>query len=198
MIINIRGTSGSGKSSLVRQAMSAWGPFVVGLQNPLRKKATPLVYRSTMPRHGRQVSVLGSYETPCGGCDTIPTQDMICDLVRQEAALGHHVLLEGLLMSHLYGRYTALADEQTALGHPFIFGFLDTPIGVCLDRINARRRERGNDEPVNPRNTETKFRSILGCRAKLDKAGYLVVALPWQEPLTALDALLAGPVRRIA
>ncbi len=108
--------------------------------------------------------VMGSYENVCGGCDTIKTQDEICDRVRRFAPLGH-VLFEGLLMSNIFSRYNDLARELDPI--PYIWAFLDTPLQLCLDRINARRKARGKLEPVNPFNTTAKWTQTKSCARKV-------------------------------
>ena len=42
-----------------------------------------------------------------------------------------------------------------------MFAFLDTPLSVCLARIAARRLAKGNDKPVDPKNTAVKHANIV-------------------------------------
>lgn len=150
MIINVRGTSGSGKTTVVRELM-ARANLVAKIGDNAKK---PDAYRLAFPLF--DLYVIGSYENVCGGCDAISTQDEICNRVRCYAPMGH-VLLEGLLMSHVFSRYAALAMELQRQEISSIFGFLDTPLDVCLARVNARREARGQTEPVNPTNTTDKW-----------------------------------------
>src|SRR5208283_34697 len=109
-IVNIRGTSGAGKSTLVRRFLDTYnGQALRGPDGKIRG----YVCRAKS-EYGLQgdVYIVGSYERPTGGCDGVKTQDEICDRVREFAALGD-VLYEGLLVSGLFGRYNALAEELT-------------------------------------------------------------------------------------
>jgi hypothetical protein len=143
VIINIRGTSGSGKTTVVRGIMAK------GIAAPMGENSKkPDGYLVKLPFAPKPLFVVGSYENTCGGCDAISTQDEICDRVRAYASLGH-VMMEGLLMSHSFARYAALDRELHAQGHHCIWGFLDTPLEVCLDRVRARR-EAARLAKVNP------------------------------------------------
>src|SRR5678815_5091805 len=101
LVVNIRGTSGSGKSTIVRGIM-AKGATVI----PIGEDRKPDGYIITGPLFKRPVYVVGPYTTACGGCDQITTQDEICDRIRAYSTLGD-VLVEGLLMSHSFARYAA-------------------------------------------------------------------------------------------
>ena len=155
MIINVRGTSGSGKTYTVRSFMEAYGPDHT-IADREGKVVAHCIYYKMMP-----VFFIGSYKNICGGCDAIPTQDLACSYVRHFSLYGH-VIFEGLLMSHLYARYAALYKELTQeYNTPFTFAFMDTPLELCLERVKARRLEKGNTKEFNPANTIGKYNSVL-------------------------------------
>ena len=159
MIIQIRGTSGSGKSTVMRTVMNLLGGFPAVLRPVFvegRKK--PLYYS------GAGVSVLGHYESPCGGCDTIHGYEALLSLTRERAAAGH-VLMEGLLLSEdSKNTLTLPADTLRVI-------FLNTGLETCLERIRGRRAARGNDKPLNVDNTANRVRTIARARTKLEAAG---------------------------
>ena len=160
MIINIRGTSGSGKSTLARRVMGAY----TGCRNRVKQKGRkqPIGYICTRPDGGKPLYVLGHYESPCGGCDTIKTYDEVFQRVRDVHEAGYDVLFEGLLLSTETQRVIELALELPTL----IIG-LDVPVDVCLESINTRRRVKKPDaEPVNPKGTESKHRTNQRAMAK--------------------------------
>lgn len=165
MIINIRGTSGSGKSSLVRELMNQADEI-----EEIRPASAggKLVGYSLEGLADKDVHVVGSYHTACGGCDGIKTQDEVCARVRRFAKMGH-VVFEGLLISHIYGRYKALHQELDGLmgQGPYHWLFLDTPLEVCLENVAKRREARGNTAPLNPTNTIQKWHDS---RRVFDKA----------------------------
>lgn len=175
-IINIRGTSGSGKSTLVRSLIQAFrGQPIIGARGKIQGYVLDNGTR-----------VVGSYENPCGGCDAVPTQDEVCDLVQRFAAEGN-VVFEGLLVSGLFSRYNSLADQLALRGHHTIFGFLSTPIEECISRVQERRMRRGNSKPFSPVNTIAKFHAVVSTSAKLSAAGKDVRTLPHDR--SALEML---------
>lgn len=151
MIISIRGTHGSGKSTIVKSLIEKYKVLPLGLG----KK--PEGYRINVPWLEQPVYVVGSYLTACGGCDGIQPYDLIWPRVQQYASLGH-VLFEGALVSSSYGNIGRASVEYDP---NFVFAFLDTPLKVCLERIVARRAAKGNNKPLDPKNTEIKYNGIL-------------------------------------
>lgn len=184
MIVNVRGTSGSGKTELVRRVMSAYTTLEhIG---PVKKPDGYVLTMSGRP----DLYVVGSYQNVCGGCDGIKTQDEICDRVRRWAPQGN-VLLEGLLMSHLFSRYADLARELRPINR-MVFAFLDTPLELCLDRVRRRREERaaaaGREAgPLNPKNTETKWRDCRRCHQKFKDTG---LDARWVSHLDGVEQVL--------
>ena len=162
MILNFRSTSGGGKTTTVRGIMSK------GKVIPLGKNIKdPEAYCVIIPAAGRPVYVLGSYEQTCGGMDRVQKQDYICNLILKYAVQGH-VLVEGLLMSHTFGRYASLDREMHKQGIHYVWAFLDTPLELCLERGTARRETRrlakANPppfKPLNPENTTSAWNAMF-------------------------------------
>lgn len=178
-IINIRGTHGSGKSTVVKRVLERYGSTRLG------NDKKPEGYRVDLP-WGKQLYVVGSYETACGGCDAIQPYSLIWPRVVEYAQLGH-VLFEGALVSSSYGNIGRASEEY---GDQFVFAFMTTPLEVCLQRIAARRLARGDTRPLNPKNTEGKLRSIQGSLPKIIALGRRVVMLDYRHPLPQLLGLL--------
>lgn len=136
-IVNLRGTSGSGKSTVIRKVMETY-PQKVGVKKKGRER--PIGYICTWPKipEGRRpLFVVGHYETDCGGCDTITNVQEVYDMVVQASQdYGYDVLYEGLLISAEYRRTHAMSIDPN-LDH-YTVG-LDVPLEVCLASINARR-----------------------------------------------------------
>jgi len=161
MIINIRGTSGSGKTTLVRRIMERFGPAEVDRKEGV-KKAQGYFLR-------KDLYILGSYETDCGGCDTIKTQDEIQQRVLDRHAADHSVLFEGLLVCNSYGRWKQVAEQP---GMDFRFVFLSTPKEECIQAVLDRRIARGNTKPADERMIynltrmyDTNVKTLGKCRA---------------------------------
>jgi len=186
MIINIRGTSGAGKSTLVKAIMDKYVSMTV-YKEAGRKQ--PIGYLC-MPAAGsdlKSMAVIGHYETPCGGCDTIPGMEKIFNLVRMSYEDGHHVLFEGIMI---------VADSKWCKGlHedglPLKVITLDkVPIEVCLSSVNHRRMQRmGPDKytPVNPKNTEKRVKPIANSVDRLRAAGIHVENCDRDEALAFIS-----------
>lgn len=165
MIIQLRGTSGSGKSTAVREVMARYGQripvFIAGRKQPLG-------YYCTHPQGGRTLAVVGHYEVACGGCDTIPSYDRTIELVRKAHGDGNDVLFEGLIMSSESRRCSAMAND----GLPYRVLALDTPIELCLAGVNARRRAKDPNKPdVDPKNTIGKIKVVQNAMVRLASLG---------------------------
>jgi hypothetical protein len=159
LVVNIRATNGGGKTTIMRKLIENFEG------QPILTDAGKI--EGYLLNTGTRI--VGRYETPTGGCDGIKTQDEICALVRKYAALGN-VVFEGLLVSGLFSRYSALADSMPS--DKFIFAFLDTPLEKCIAQTLGRREAKGNTKPFDPYKTlEPKFRAILASRQHLEEAG---------------------------
>lgn len=184
MIINIRGTSGSGKSTLIRSIMEHYEEkephFIKG-----RKR--PLYYLLTSPSSRKRLAVIGHYESPCGGCDTITSQDDIFQLVRDHHAAGHDVIFEGLLIGAEFNRTKALCDAHP--GHVHIIN-LTTPLEDCVAGVQARRTARGDERPLNPKNTESKFKQVKRLKQRFEEAGIKVREGDRDEALALVEQIL--------
>ena len=158
MIVNIRGCHGSGKTTIVREFMKYLPCEVLG------KPKKPWGYRLDATGAGltQPIMVVGSYEYKFGGADSMGTMLEIAERTVQASEFGH-VLMEGVLVSRLNlgGTVAPVLKEHNA-----IFGFLDTPYDVCLERVLARRAEAGNTKPFDP---EKNMRDVYkGCHRSYD------------------------------
>jgi len=141
IIINPRGTSGSGKTELVRRLLADYGWNSAGSPEPLRRpgRDRPIGYRLQHPLGRAPLMVLGHYDRPTGGCDTIGAMDGGLDeiyrLANRWASAGHDVLLEGSAWSADYMRSAALAAR-----HSLYVLFLSTTVEQCARNLVRRRR----------------------------------------------------------
>lgn len=201
MIINVRGTSGSGKSTIVQQLRKLYlftKPHHVGdiapmlsenaeantwaeLYPHLAKRKRPLFLELQHPRNEANLFVIGHYDTACGGCDTIAKKqfDTVYDLVHRLARVGD-VLFEGLLVTAEIERALKLPKDDTQ------FVMLTTPLEECLAGIQARRDARGDTREVNPRNTISKFKAMDNVRRRLREGGMTVLDLDREGALARI------------
>lgn len=176
-VVQLRGTSGSGKSTIVREIISmrrARGDELEKIYEEGRKQ--PLAYRLSGRPGVRPLVIIGHYETACGGCDTIASMDKIFNLVKFHYDLDCDVLFEGLLISAELNR-TASLHEYTDGAYYNIT--LDTPLDICIAGIMERRQaKKGPDAPqVNPKNTTSKHKQVIRNAEVLGQKGFNVQVL---------------------
>jgi predicted kinase len=180
MIINIRGTSGSGKSTVVRGLMAKF-PVI----NKMGDSKKPEGYEClnsihpdgafTVSSERRALYVVGRYESVCGGCDTIRTPDEIANRIRNYIANAplrasqFDLVFEGLLISRTFDRYRLLALEFAP--QKYVWAFLDTPLEICLERVAQRRAEKGVLKPLNPANTTDTWKRNVHLYTQAKQAG---------------------------
>lgn len=182
MIINIRGTSGSGKSTMARELMAL---YPCRIPRHIEGRKQPIMYVLTGDGHP-PLSVLGHYETACGGCDTITSLDTIGQLAAGQAALGHNVLMEGLLWSAETRRTIELAGL-----FPLTVIALDIPLQVCLDSVNQRRWAKDPTKPpVNAKNTMSKHKAVQSTTRKMAASGVTTHVFTDRAPALALAKTL--------
>lgn len=166
MILQVRGTSGSGKTTVMRKVMQilrdwGWNDAPVYVE----KRRNPLYYVGKL--NGLSVIVLGAYTdySQCGGCDTIGSARQVAELTARllNDDPSSTILQEGLLLSEDVKWSSQMSDLRVY--------YLATPLEQCLRQIEGRRREAGNDKPLNPDNTVRRVGVIERSRVKLSEAG---------------------------
>lgn len=171
MIIQIRGTSGSGKSTIVRRIMERYP-----VREPWREGRRKQPWGYHLRREsGRELYVPGHYEIECGGMDTLPRLSEALPQVLTEHELGgRDVLMEGLLASEDVKQLTSLGWASSDLSEKLVVIHLTTPIDECLAAIRERRARRGNSNPLSEKNTRARVATIERACARLRAAGVQV------------------------
>lgn len=165
-VLDIRGTHGSGKSFVPHQLLNTQGYVVrpwVG--HPLTYEGKPQILGYYLPE--LNLTIIGKYETACGGCDGIKTQAEIKARVEEASKTGH-VLLEGILVAHTFGPWEEFSRPW---GDQWRFLFLDTPLSVCIDRVNSRRAAAGKEPLADPKNIVRDHARINALAGQFHKAG---------------------------
>ncbi len=181
MIVNLRGTNGSGKSTVIFQLLDGKTVEVVPLASYQSKAGRERFVEGYLCQE-LDLVVVGKYATACGGCDGIPTQDLICESVRKASTLAQNVLFEGVIVSTLFSRYSDLAKE---LGG-FTFAYMDTPLETCLARIQARN----GGKPIKEDLVASKVRAILSTKEKARSAGHQVLDVPHKDATKSILNLI--------
>jgi thymidylate kinase len=189
-IVSIRGTHGSGKSTVVRKILEKYGAVEI-VDSTKPKK--PLGY-DVLLSNKEILFVVGSYRTPCGGCDAIQPYAEIWPRIESAADSGKHVLFEGALVSSSYGNIGRSSEKY---GDQMVFAFLDTPLEVCLERIQQRRLARGDSRPLDETSTTHKFNAIQKSEVKIQQEfGRKVVQLDYSKPVTQVLKLFGVTMRK--
>jgi hypothetical protein len=179
MLINLRGTHGAGKSTVVRKLLDANAARpIFGALGP-----RPEAYELTVAGEIKTF-VIGPYNTVCGGCDAVQPYELICPLIEKYAAAGH-VIFEGALISSCWGAVGLLMERWK---REAIVVFLNTPADECVRRVMARRQQRGDGRVFNPANLIQKHATIARLKQKLDAAGVVQTVAVSSENVAAVIA----------
>jgi hypothetical protein len=132
--------------------------------------------------------MVGHYETTCGGCDTIDTIDNVYKYIHKALDQGCDIVYEGLVCQSDTNRCIALKDKDL---HVI---FLDVHIDICLDAVQSRRSERGDDREFSPKNTIVKSTSFPAQKRKFTAAGVKYYEMTRDEALYFSMQKLGWPV----
>ena len=192
--VKIGGTNGSGKTCLARAFMKLWDfkPECFTGKTKVAQYVARVKPGQPLSKLFNKVVVLGSYETVCGGMDTINDKNILRPLVEQYCTNKDKrtlVFLEGLLVGGTYGYLGELSERSKV---PWLYGFMDTPYDVCVSRVEARRLERGNDKPFDGmRSLHGKIRGCKSTAARAASGGHVVVWIDHKlSPERQVKALL--------
>ncbi len=156
MILSIRGTSGSGKTHLAKTLLHSTGIYGPPVSHHAKGRKQPYFYIRPHLSGGRDLVILGHYESATGGVDTISGNDIPFELAREHYSQNRDVFMEGLLLSAEQHRTARLHED----GIPVRLFYLSTSLEDCLASVRARREARGNTAPLNPDTTASRHRAI--------------------------------------
>lgn len=175
-VVNIRGTSGSGKTTVVRKVMENFKGEVLPVRGVMGGRERMIGHQMG------NVFIAGNYQgATCGGCDGFSWKgaaDEICDLIHHKSQFGP-VVAEGLMIASWgTGRLLDLWERCEKKLHVIM---LTTPLEVCLESVNKRRREKAlslgkpDPGPVNPENTTSKYHGSLKGAQNLQARGMTTI-----------------------
>jgi hypothetical protein len=132
VLINLRGSSGSGKSTIVRGLIERYGSRpIYDLLGP----RSPEAYR--LDRAPGRVYAIGPYIAACGGCDAVGSMNLVLSLLRAYHAKGT-VIFEGLLISSMYG---SVGQFLESYGKDALVAFLTTSRERAYQQLRKRQAE---------------------------------------------------------
>jgi len=156
LIISIRGTSGTGKTTLARRVLFDEGVYGPARQVYKERRRVPLYYvREALAPGRRGIAILGSYENTTGGCDTISGNDIPFEMMRVIHD-SYDCFFEGLLMSAEQHRTAKLHRD----GYPVHLFYLNLSLEECLRSVEIRRAARGVTAPLNPKTTASRHSAL--------------------------------------
>lgn len=180
MIINIRGTNGSGKSTV---ATGFLGRFPRRERYGCFGTRYPQAYEVDCGLD-KYLYVIGPYVSPTGGADVVVGHgfDRLIELVAQYAQVGH-VLFEGMAISNSFG---SIGEWLLKHKHESIVAFMDTPLRLCLEALS--KRQAASSRPGNSAHVAEKYKQILRVRDRMSQAGIRVEDL---NRVTGVDTILS-------
>lgn len=190
-IVKLTGTSGSGKSTIAHWMLGNLPSKPIGKRPTTRKVARDEDYEITLAdgtlMKPRKIILLGNYDNQCGGCDGIQPYSRIVEKLQHYTSEfpNHNILMEGLLIRG-YGSVGAFIDTLNKRKWKMVYATMDTPLEVCLERIKQRRAKKGVTEPLNPKNTEQKFKSGLADFKTLSERGFTCVWIDHKRPVKSV------------
>jgi hypothetical protein len=179
VIINIRGTNGSGKTTIVKKFLKFPHSELYGVLGVKRPEA----YKVDLGKGAkRPLFVIGSYQSATGGMDALPLSatEQVGLLIKYQK-LGH-VLFEGVVISTYYG---AVGDWLAAHRQEALVIFLNTSLEVCLDSIKTRTGEASRTK-----NVEAKIKSIESARKRMIESGIPTLTLNRDEAFARIKAYI--------
>jgi hypothetical protein len=173
MIINVRGTHGSGKTTLVKRVRDSYTTVTPWMVDGRKRPFGYHLRSDTLS----PLTILGSYENATGGCDTISEIEVMFDAIKTLADGGQNVLFEGIVAQHSSGR---LMDLHKI--HPVDVIVLQTTLEVAIESVKVRRAERGADvENFDPKNVIKEYKSVLSSTKTLIGRGAVIHKLDREE-----------------
>lgn len=180
--INIRGTGGSGKSTLVKRIMERY-PNHANILEEKRRRPMATVHwfdnlNSKSPGRPLGLLVPGHYETACGGCDTVKTVDKVYELIRASSlGDGNNTLYEGIMVMDDVTRAVKFDQDLKKAGGRLVVISLTTSIEECIASIKKRREAGGNEKPLNEKNTRDRMKRQENSLHRLKQAGVELLKL---------------------
>lgn len=160
-LVNIRGTNGSGKSTVpLRMLATDRGAYVFTLNG----KDIATVF----PKYN--FLAIGKYRTKTGGLDGVGTTDEMKNILSLVHYLPYSILMEGILASTVYSTYADLFaeyQEKSPKRKVIVFNII-----LPFDVIKERVLKRNGGKEVKWEQLESKLRTVTKNAKKFEDAGF--------------------------
>lgn len=163
-LVNLRGTNGSGKSSVPFSFINTDSrAFELTYEFNGRNK----VLATVCPTFGWLF--IGAYRTKCGGLDGFKGNDQTADTLEMVWNLPYNILMEGVISSTVYSTYSELFKKVNADNSRHVtIVTLAPPVETCLARIQIRN----GGKPIKSEQVEGKYRTMLRNHEKFTADGF--------------------------
>ena len=168
-IVNIRGTNGSGKSTIPMSMMDDPEMFVI--TKPYQGRPTKIA--TVFPSYGW--IALGTYFNKTGGLDRFKnneiTQKAFWYVLKKYPE--YNLLMEGIISSTIFSTYFELfkAAEEKYTDRKVVVLYLNPDVEICLERI----QQRNGGKPIKEDLVRDKANMILRACKKFKEAGIEVI-----------------------
>ena len=190
LVINVRGGTGSGKSTAVRHLLRN-AALAERISDPWAE-GRPLGYRATGLVEYCDIYVVGDYDDEmrtAGGEDVRRRYGTpyVFDLLNELVEHGH-VLIEGRTYNTIITMWRRLHEVIVPRGHELIMATLDTSVNQRVANIRARRNLRQQaDRPIELDAVRAEARGIDSMQRTQRRAGLECRVVPWAS---ASDVIL--------
>lgn len=183
MIVQIRSTSGGGKTTCMRYLLEC--AQTQPRQYELPSGQITQVNEGTWKGH--DFIAVGPYDKPgTGGCDRIKLVTDVIAVVHDYARNDPRAIIafEGLLLAHSWGQMGESLHPE--YGHRYYNMFLDTSEQQCIENVLQRRLDRGdhNDDPARiakiVANIEADYYRVQLAYARVKNRGGNRVDIPYE------------------
>lgn len=184
--INVRGCNGSGKTTVLRNYAQSIDPTTGGEIKTINvedvgHKPIPFTFLSN------GVAILGDYtlashKNTTSGCDRVKTQLAVKTALERVPKEVKAVLFEGVIVSTIFQPWS---DWSKANGG-MIWAFLDTPLDLCLQRI----QERNGGKEINAALVGDKHKGIERLHQKAKDADEVTFTLDHTQSLADLAEII--------
>lgn len=182
LLVNIRGTNGSGKSTIPMSMLSDPHLYLLTWYN--NGKVRP--FATVFPSFG--FVALGTYKNKTGGLDTYKNNEDTRKALELVWRLPYHIIAEGVISSTIKSTYSklfaTLKSKHPEYEREVVVVSLVTPLEVCLERV----QNRNGGKPVKSEQIEAKWKIVERNVQYFKDEGYHSIALD-NSNLTVEDTL---------
>jgi hypothetical protein len=139
----------------------------------------------SMELKSKSIAIVGRYNVPCGGCDTITGKLEVQRRVKLFANYHDYVLFEGATVSMNFRSY----QEFLQVNGRYTFAIIDASAEQCIRNIIKRRAARGNKNTAHEfdeSNVRNKHAYIQLIKARCEAEGIPHLMLPYKAALETL------------